>query len=170
MIYLLNYEGTSVISRTIKAITWSKFSHTAVAHESGMTVEAWHRGGVHIVSDPWKNHKSNTRVTVYALDINETIARQIWDAICSKIGNKYDFRALFGFVSLTRWMWKDDPDFDFCSHVSSWSCRQGGYPLFSPQTPLYKISPQIIDTTPVLSVLGVVTNLNEYLKIIVCGG
>ncbi len=162
MIYVLNYAGLSPISAGIQLATWSRFSHSAIANKSGLTVEAWHIGGVDLAADPWENHTLGTPVIIYSLDISEAVAARIWDAVCGEIGKKYDFRALAGFIPATRWLWRDDSEKWFCSHLSAWACKKGGYPLFSEQTKLYKISPGLIDTSSQLKILGVVTDFKEF--------
>ena len=162
MIYLLGYEGLSLVSNVIQLATWSKFSHSAIAHTSGLTVEAWHIGGVDLVADPWANHTPGTPITTYDLDLTPATADKIWQAACGEVGKPYDFRALTGFIPGARWLWRDDPEKWFCSHLVADACKKGGLPLFSPQTPLYKISPGLIDYAVPLKPLGVATNFAEF--------
>jgi len=161
MIYILNYKGKSFISRCIQAITWSPYSHTAIANEIGETIEAWHIGGVLRAKNPWYNHTPGTIISVYGYDKDDA-----WSVVSAEIGKKYDFRALLGFMPGLRLFWKDDPDKWFCSHLVAYGCLLAGKSLFSSQTPLYKISPGMIDTSPSLRKLGDVSNFKDYLTLI----
>ncbi len=167
MIYILNYKGFSAVSRAIKLATWSPYSHTAIADHQGRVIEAWHQGGVVRSPSPWSRHEEKTPVTVYRLPgLDEVGAGRIWRLTASQVGKKYDFRALCGFVPGLRWLWKDDPNKWFCSHLTAHACKLGRRPLFSWTTPLYKISPGLIHYSPALSPLGEVLDFAEFKKLI----
>jgi len=165
MIYVTNYAGTSIVSRIIQAVTWSKFSHTALCDSSGLTIEAWHISGVEITEHPWVNHKAKTPITVYAFREDADLD-MIWFSMSALVGKKYDFRALIGFIPGLRCFWADSADKWFCSHSVAEACRMAFYDLFSHQTMLYKISPGLIDMSPRLVRLGVVKNMVEFEKLI----
>jgi uncharacterized protein YycO len=167
MMYVLNYRGRSLISRAIQAVTWSRYSHTALADSSGVTIEAWHRGGVDMAANPWSNHTPGTPITVYSLrQADPAAAGRIWQTAQGEIGKEYDFKALLGFLPGVRLFWKDDPDKWFCSHLVAWACAAGGCPLFSPQTPLYKISPGDIDYASPLQRIGEAATLEEFRRLV----
>ena len=166
MIYILNYKGRSTISKVIQLATWSEFSHSAIANETGDTIEAWHIGGVTKALTPWYNHTRGTEIVVYGLKLDPISARRIWEEADNLAGTKYDFRALLGFIPGLRWLWSDSPRHWFCSHLVAAACKRGGAPLFSPQTKLYKISPALIDTTPELKRLGVVRDMKEFKELV----
>ena len=116
-----------------------------------------------MAANPWENHTEGTPVTVYAFAYPSAVAEgKVWEAAEKEVGKKYDFPALLGFLPGIRLFWKDDPDKWFCSHLVAWACSLGGRPLFSPQTPLYKISPGDIDYSPTLSRVGKVKNWEEF--------
>ena len=165
MIYVLNYEGKSLISRAIQAVTWSKFSHTALCDKSGLTIEAWHHGGVEITEHPWVNHKPETPITVYAFDDNADLD-MIWFSMSTLVGKKYDFRALLGFLPVLRYFWADSNSHWFCSHSVVEACRMAFYDLFSLQTMLYKVSPGLIDMSPRLTRIGTVKDMVEFWKLV----
>lgn len=166
MIYILNYRGISIISKGIKFVTWGDFSHTAICNEHGITIEAWHHGGVEKTPSPWHNHKPNTEIIVYSLAINSITAAAIWKEAIFLVGTKYDFQALLGFIPVLRMFWKDVSTHWFCSHAVATACKRAGESLFSPQTKLYKVSPALIDTTPKLEEIGTVTNMYEFHNLI----
>jgi len=151
MIYILQYQGTSLISRTIKAITWGRFSHSAIGNSDGWIVEAWEGSGVDHVPSPWRNHKSRTPISVYGLDTTPEIMKSIWTAAMEEVRNQYDYLSLLGFLPGLRALWKDDEYKWFCSHLVAHACKAGGAPLFSPVAPLYKISPSLIPYSPKLT-------------------
>ena len=163
MIYILNYQGLSGISKIIQTVTWSKYSHTAIATHEGTTIEAWHKGGVTRNTHPWAVHKPLTPISIYQLKYADQFdAHRIWRIALGEVGKGYDFQALCGFIPGLRWLWKDDPAKWFCSHLIANICKRGSLPLFSYQTPLYKISPKLIDFAEPLTLLGTVTNIREY--------
>ena len=163
-IFILQYKGTSFISKLIKAVTWSKYSHTAIAHGgTGWCVEAWEKGGITMAASPWENHKPNTEIDVYSFKPDWIYQnRQIWKAALAMTEYKYDFISLLGFLPILRHFWKDDPKKFFCSHLVAQVCSAGDSPLFSEQTPLYKISPGLVPWSPRLKYAATVTNNEEW--------
>jgi len=164
--YILSYKGRSVASQLIKLVTWGSFSHTAICDIHGCTIEAITKKGVCVSNTPWSAHTINTPVIVYTLPIVQTIADRLWLNAQKYVGLKYDYKALTGFMPGLRWLWKDDIDKWFCSHLIAQICQEVNLNLFSPQSPLYKISPALIDTSVILKQLGEVHNMLEFNKLI----
>ena len=160
MIYILQYEGKSLISKLIQSATLSKYSHSAIADSDGFVVEAWEKKGVDLVASPWENHTKNTPVNVYVIDAKNPLA--IWNEALSHTGDRYDYYSILGFLPVLRHFWSDAPRAWFCSHLVEHCCRKGGSPLFSQETPLYKISPGLIPYSPVPRWVGRVFNDREY--------
>jgi len=165
-LYVLQYEGKSPISRLIEIITWSKDSHSAIAKASGLTMEAWEKKGVDLAENPWENHTAGTPIRIYQIRVPGCIAEAIWDEAKSHDGEDYDFQSLLGFLPVLRLWWKDDPDSWFCSHFVAYVCKEIGCPLFSEETPLYKLSPGVIPWSPRLEYIGRATNLDEYWEVV----
>jgi hypothetical protein len=164
MIFVLNYQGKSFVSRVIEAVTWSTYSHTALCTEDLQTIEAWegHGGVVSTSPSPWSNHKQYTPISVYAyFDIHPKQQQRIWEYAIKELGKDYDYRSILGFLPLLRHWWKDKEDAWFCSHLVAHASKKGGCPLFSPQTPLYKITPGMIDYSPRLKLLQTVVTPTE---------
>ena len=90
----------------------------------------------------------------------------IWKQAESYVGQKYDFRSITGFIPGLRWLWRDHTHKIFCSHVVAKACKTSTFGLFSPQTPLYKISPGLIDYSPSITLLGEVHNMTEFTQLI----
>jgi hypothetical protein len=150
-LYVLQYQGVSFISRLIEVFTWSRFSHSALANTDGCIIEAWEHEGIAWESLPWNNHKPGTVIQVYKLKCTSMQAARIWEQGMSLVGGEYDFVSIFGFLPLTRFWWKNDPDKFFCSHYVAHCCKEGGVPLFSQETPLYKLSPGVLPWSPKLT-------------------
>ena len=165
-IYILQYEGLSWVSKLIKFITWGPYSHSAISKTSGLTMEAWEKKGVDLADTPWENHTVNTPVNIYRLDASDKQCKDIWESAKFYINENYDWQALFGFIPLLRWLWRDASNKWFCSHFVAQTCREGGVSLFSMSTPLYKISPNKIPWSVKLHWVGKANNINEYLDII----
>lgn len=164
--YILNYKGRSPVSQLIKLVTWGSFSHTAICDIHGCTIEALEGKGLCISDTPWSKHKINTPVTVYTLPMVQTVADCLWLNARKRVGLKYDYRALTGFIPGLRWLWKDDITKWFCSHLVAQVCQEVNFNLFSPQTPLYKISPALVDTSVILKQVGEVHNMLEFNQLI----
>jgi len=160
--YILQYRGTSFISRAIQLATWGKYSHSALADNSGFVIEAWHIGeGVQHLENPYINHTLGTVIDIFYLESeNDDV---IWEHALSMVGKlKYDFRALLGFVPFLRWLWKDSPTAIFCSHAVALCCRKGDSPLFSKRTPLYKISPTLIPYSLAIDLVGTISSSKDW--------
>ena len=161
MIYILQYQGTSFISRMIEAVTWSRYSHSAIANDFGGICEVWEGNGGMMAFSPWENHTPGTVVDIYALSAIGKDQR-IWNEALLRVGTKYDFLSILGFLPVLRHWWKDDPDKYFCSHYVAECCRLGGAPLFSPETPLYKLSPGVLPWSPRLKKVATVKDEEEW--------
>ena len=164
-LYILQYKGLSWISQIIKTVTWSQFSHSDICNIHGVTLEAWEKKGVDLATDPWENHRPGTPISVYKLDATSEQCQRIWNEGKRHVGQGYDFLSLVGFLPILRHFWRDDSQKWFCSHFVAYICRRGGAPLFSQQTPLYKLSPGVIPWSPRLKWIGEVSNLKEFDKL-----
>ncbi len=164
MLYILQYRGLSPISNLIKAISWGAFSHSAIANSNtGWVCEAWEKGGVSHEPSPWSNHTEGTVISVYELSAKGR-EHHIWHEALQRIGQKYDYLSLMGFLPILRMFWKDDPNKYFCSHYVALCCRLGGARLFSQETPLYKISPSLLSWSPKLKWQCDISNDTEWEK------
>ena len=163
-LYVLQYEGISLISFGIRAATWSSKSHSAIANgDTGWIIEAWHKGGVTHEPSPWANHTPETMIDVYEILGLDRISHDlIWHYSMAKEGLEYDFQSILGFLPGLRWLWRDDLEKYFCSHLVADSCKEAGEPLFSNETPLYKVSPGKLAWSPRLKKCGTVRNYEEW--------
>jgi len=165
-LYILQYRGTSLISRLIRSITWSNFSHSAIANAEGYVIEAWEKAGISYAASPWENHTPGTVISVYKLAA-EGKEMRIWNEALLRCGGEYDFMSIFGFLPILRHFWSDDVNRFFCSHLVAYCCRRGGAPLFSQATPLYKVSPGLLTWSPRLKWIADVKNDDEWDEVVV---
>jgi len=163
-VFIGGYRGISPVSLGIKAVTWSPYSHVSIINGSGWTIESWHKGGVQHVTDPFTLHSQDTIVDLFRLNYPEEIHLGVWGSALRKVGMGYDFRALTGFIPGLRWVWKNDPDKWFCSHQVADDCLASGtYRLFNKTTPMYKMSPGFVLSSPWLVKLGSMQNMAEFM-------
>jgi hypothetical protein len=146
----------------IKVFTWSRFSHSALANHEGDILEAWEHNGIASELSPWANHTVETVIQVYEVESTSQQARITWNIGKELVGGGYDFISILGFLPITRRWWKDDPKKFFCSHYVAYCCRKGGVPLFSQETPLYKLSPGVLPWSPRLRWRTTVKNEDEW--------
>ena len=166
-VFIGGYKGKSFVSKCIKWATWKLLSHISLIKINGATIQSWHKGGTLLHKDPWELHTEGTPIDIYALSYPEEFHGIIWEKALKKVGSKYDFRALLGFIPFFRKLWKDNPDKWFCSHQVADDCLvDDEYRLFNTQLPTYKIDPGLLVASPYLYYIGTATNFLEF-KIIV---
>jgi uncharacterized protein YycO len=151
-IFIGQYYGKSFLSRLIKWRTWSDISHTAAflpasSHNErkNLVIEAWGKG---ILLHPWDdNHTRHTRIDIYSVECTRPQQNLFYDWLKGKIGCKYDFMALIGFVtrahieSERRW---------FCSELIFQAAQEAGIELLK-NVEAYKVSPGLINLSPLLN-------------------
>ena len=144
-IIIAQYYGKSFISKLIRWRTWSKVSHSAaLSFDEKWVYEAWHRGGV--LKSPWDDqpHTEGTRVDLYKVYCSQEEADRFYAFLESKIGTKYDFRAILGFIFRIRLAGKF---ILFCSEYIFTGALQMPLELLSRIEP-HKVSPGHLDTSP----------------------
>lgn len=145
MIQVLQYRGTSFVSRAIKLFTWGCYSHTAILNtETGEIVEAWQGEGVRKVSLDFHKHTPGTRVDVFNL-MGAANHQGIWDGMLARVGRGYDYRGIFGFLSHSA---AQDNKKDFCSEAAFTEIERNGCRLLNIES--YKVSPSLLAISPLL--------------------
>lgn len=133
-IQIANYQGIGWVSRAIKLLTYSQYSHTAALFAddmevvvngkthyiaSGTVIEAW-KGGVRVASSIAENHVPRTKVDIFALKSPLTGEQEQRVARCliEHIGTKYSYWNVLRFVPIVRIFMLDPPPFAYTrTHV-----------------------------------------------------
>lgn len=92
------YKGKSLISRLIRFFNWSEYSHISWVCDDGTEYEAWHIGGVKHVHKFGQNHTKGTEVDLFDITLTKGQKDDLEKFLSSKVGCKYDFQAIFGFI------------------------------------------------------------------------
>ena len=145
---ILLYSGKSWVSRLIRLQTRSRYSHAAVQLPSGTVVEAWRRG-VHMILGPFAHHSVGTVIEVYSVEGDYNLM-QVKEFLTAQLGKKYDFRAIFRFLS-RRPMPADDRW--FCSELVISAFAAGGLDLLN--GPASELSPRDLSLSTCLVFEGV---------------
>ncbi|QHI68460.1 C40 family peptidase [Tichowtungia aerotolerans] len=158
---VLQYEGISRLSQTVRFFTWNRTSHTAVEFDDGRVCEAWksrEEDGVRIVSSLHSQHTPGTIVKAYTLP--ELTAMQAEDYTLWLIGELGKPYALWG--GITRFVTRRDPqvydpqnfkigdynpDAWFCSCLAFAGLMQVDFKLLD-RIPPWRVSPGIINFSP----------------------
>lgn len=148
MIYVALYKGTSAMSRSIRWLNWSDYSHAALVTSSETIIEAWAGGGfngcVREVPFLLSQHKLGTEIDLFApIGITEEQALAVEKFCRDRIGCPYDWKGVFRFMSRT------EPSEDgawFCSEFIAAAFIVAGFPLLnlSPQ----KTFPGLLAASP----------------------
>jgi uncharacterized protein YycO len=146
MIQVLQYRGTSMVSRAIKLFTWGIYSHTAILNTAtGEIIEAWQGEGVRKVSLEFHRHTKGTRVDVFNIISMKADHAGIWQGMEKRVGRGYDYRGIFGFLSHSA---AQDNKKDFCSEAAFSEIAANGCTLLNIES--YKVSPSLIAISPLL--------------------
>ena len=121
---VLAYKGKSWISKTIRWQTRSEYSHIGIWIDEGV-VEAWHKGGVRLVTNPDEGHTDGTPIDVFE-PIVRIDERRLRNALLNEVGKAYDFHGCARFLSR-----RDAPLDDrwFCSELAAWALKQSNLTL-----------------------------------------
>lgn len=157
---ILQYEGISAVSRTIRFMTWSRVSHTAWEMDDGRVIEAWHRpSGVRILDNFEQGHKPGTVVKAYRLPTTDYFFLMLAEIyMLNQVGKKYQFNGVFRFLSR-----RDQQQFDpatfkigsyepkkwFCSCLIFAGLMHGKVNLLE-NVPPWRASPGLVNLSPLM--------------------
>lgn len=163
MIQLAAYRGKSWVSRAIRVLTYSEYSHTAVRFmcdlevgtdrgvrkiAAGNVIEAW-SGGVRLVKDLSAQHTPGTPVDLFELKQPLTAgeATQMAAFLVQQLGKPYDYVNVMRFVPLARllaprpaagWWTRSHV---FCSELAMEAFATAGRPLLE-RCPSWEVPPR----------------------------
>lgn len=134
--YIQLHKGSSIVSRLIKWQTRSQYSHASVWFVAGddiaggTVIESVEGHGVRALpADRFAQDRAEGRISVYAIPtLTTTQARAVRDYMTTEIGRKYDWRAVFKFI--TRRTHGSD-DRWFCSELVFAAFQHAGVTLFN---------------------------------------
>jgi hypothetical protein len=167
---VLQYEGISRLSQTVRFFTWNRTTHTAIELDDGRVCEAWKsrdEDGVRIVDSLHAQHTPGTIVKAYR--IPELTQMQAEDFTSWLIGQEGKSYAFWG--GITRFLTRRDPvllnpqgeaqsydpqafkisDYDpdawFCSCLAFAGLMHVDFKLLD-RIPPWRVSPGIINLSP----------------------
>jgi len=168
---ILQYRGTSFISKVIEWFSWGVYSHTSWTFATlvdgklaGDTTEweSWTSNGVEHVAVIGKNHEKGTVIDLYDLDRPLTIEEaELGTAFLQlQLKKKYDYRGILGFLlrektASSKKYFCSELIFDFLLHC--------GRTILLRVKP-YQVSPQMIPMAPSLVYIGSI-RAGEELKV-----
>lgn len=138
MIRILQYQGISPVSKTIKRFTNGKYSHTAPMFDDGSLVEADWREGVVTSRNFRQRHTPGTVVDVFEVTIDydeEVVTRWLFE----QVGKGYDWGGIYG-IAIRRN--KQNEDKLFCSEKTHAGFKKGGAVLVN--LPSWQVTPRDI--------------------------
>jgi hypothetical protein len=168
---ILQYEGISRLSQTVRFFTWNRTSHTAVELDDGRVCEAWKSredNGVRIVESLHAQHTPSTIVKAYTLpELSQMQAEDFTSWLIGQEGKPYAF-----WGGITRFLTRHDPqaydpqsfrieDYDpeawFCSCLAFAGLMHVNFKLLD-RIPPWRVSPGHINLSPRL-------NLDEIIRV-----
>lgn len=146
---ILQYRGVSLISKGIQWQTRSPYSHTAVLlDDEHSVIEAWHKGGVRRLANPFEGHDLKTVIDVYDVE-GDYDADAVLEFLNSQMGKKYDFWAIGRFLTRRQHQANDKW---FCSELAVEAFKRGGLELLRGKPSL--LSPRDVALSPYLKRSG----------------
>jgi uncharacterized protein YycO len=142
------YKGRSRISRAIRFLTRSEYSHIGLLLDDGRLVEAWDGAGVRITANLSDAHTPGTEVDVFgfAQPLTPAEGAGMRDFLFAQVGQPYDWRGVFRFV--TRRNPGAESDW-FCSELAFQAALEGGRLLFN-GTAAWEVPPDWIPRSTAL--------------------
>jgi hypothetical protein len=153
------YKGRSLISRIIRCVNWSDYSHAAwVDTVNNYVIEAW-SGGVRKADSLHTNHTPGTIVDVFDVDVTVAQREAIAQFMLLQVGKRYDYRGIVHFIT-RRSESAAGQDRWFCSELVLAAYRAAGIDLLS-RIPAYKVFPGMLAYSPLLDPVGTITTRAE---------
>lgn len=132
-----------LVSKGVQFRTFSWASHVDFVTSEGTLIGAdWKEGVIEKEFDQ-NNYKRVERYEVKGSDQELVEAYMV-----SQLGKKYDFGAIFGFLSRTDKF--ENQDKWFCSELVAWAFKESGTPMLNPDVDLHVISPGNLLMSPLL--------------------
>jgi uncharacterized protein YycO len=171
MIQIAQYRGRSKISRAIRILTYSQYSHSALRFttavrvlrgdreyfiRSGTVIEAW-TGGVRLVDSLDAQHQPGTTVDLFELrnPLDEDRLQRLAAFLVSQIGKPYDYINVVRFLPFVHgWIATPPPEawnrsHVFCSELVMRAFAEVKVWLLE-RVPAWKVSPGLIAYSPLL--------------------
>ena len=153
------YQGTSFISRIIRFVSWSQYSHASWINIDKTTfkptweIEAWTKGGVQKVEKWGSNHTKGTRIDLFDFNAPLPAAEEatLVSFLEAEIGCGYDYRGVVSFV--LHFMGESEGKW-FCAELISAACHWIKRELL--RVPDFKIDPGDIPKATVLHQCGTI--------------
>ena len=105
---ILQYEGISRLSQTVRFFTWNRTSHTAIEFDDGRVCEAWksrEEDGVRIVDSLHAQHTPGTIAKAYQIpELTQMQAEDFTSWLIGQEGKPYVF-----WGGITRFVTRHDP-------------------------------------------------------------
>jgi hypothetical protein len=156
------YKGRSLISRIIRCVNWSDYSHAAwVDTVNNYVIEAW-SGGVRKADSLHTNHTPGTIVDVFDVDVTVAQREAIAQFMVLQVGKRYDYRGIVHFIT-RRSESAAGQDRWFCSELVLAAYRAAGIDLLS-RIPAYKVFPGMLAYSPLLKPVATITTRRDPLS------
>lgn len=131
------------ISRAIRTITWSGFSHVEFMLNSEMILGCFGDTGVSI-----RSYYPCPVEEIYSIPCTEEQQQNVFKQALSQLGKPYDYSDILGILlhrdwrSVDRWI---------CSEHLTWAFETGGLPLLNvPGNCVNRITPRDVSLSPLL--------------------
>lgn len=162
------YRGVSPVSRVIRFMTWSDYSHASwVSPDGGYEVESWIYG-VQLEPGLGSNHTPGTVVDLFRVrDLTIEQEYLVEGFLREQVDKKYDWAGLFNFIT-RKPQSPDEQDKWFCSELIFAAHASAGIRLLR-DIPYWKVSPGLLALSPLLEFVETievepVVNLQEALS------
>ena len=125
------------ISKIIRKVTWSKFSHVVLINpDRSSYIESTHGVGVRELPISEFFEKNNIEIGM----INHPNPEEVWRLAKQEIGKPYDNMYIYGW--LFRRNWQDDAKWACCELIPAMTARTG-YPIVRCEE-FMKVTPQML--------------------------
>ena len=171
MLQIAAYQGIGWVSKAIKLLTYSKYSHIGILFtedmdvevdgkvhciKAGNVIEAW-QGGVRLAESVSTNHTKGTMVDIFKLKtpMRPEQSRRIASFLVGQIGKKYDYWNVARFIPVVRlFMPKPAPSIwtrshVFCSELALEAFSDGGIQLLE-RCLYHEVPPRDVPRSPLL--------------------
>lgn len=143
------FRNQSFVSRAIKFVTRSPYSHAAIILDDGTVIEAKEFHGVRQVNSLTELLNKKSIVDIFDFDATEDQKQIITNFLLKQVGKKYDYWMVFGFIwHATRESRKSSGRW-FCSELVFAALEKAGILLLNNVEP-WMVAPSLISYSNIL--------------------
>ena len=149
MLNVALYKPKSILDRLVCFFSRGKYSHAALVFEDDMVIESRPFKGVIKSKNLIKASESKSVIDLYSIRVSKKKYEVIREFMLNKVGSKYDYMSVFGFVLFSNKQNRHSRNKWFCGEIIISAFNKVHIYLVG-KMPAWKASPTTLSYSPKL--------------------